>query len=74
MENKTIIVLLLLLMLLMNNNKTNETFPQAGGLQEWTTDQDIDSEEEKDEDAKALAMKAGEEDICVPIGEGENCW
>ncbi len=46
----------------------------GGGLQEWSTDQDIDAESKKDADAKKAAEKAAEEDICVPIGEGENCW
>ena len=46
----------------------------AGGLQEWSTDQDIDAEAKKDADAKAAAKKAAEQDICIPIGEGENCW
>ena len=36
----------------------------TGGLQEWSTDQDLD----------AAAKKAAEQDICIPIGEGENCW
>ena len=45
-----------------------------GGLQEWSTDQDIDAEAKKDADAKKAADKAAEQDICVPIGEGENCW
>ena len=45
-----------------------------GGLQEWSTDQDIDAEAKKDADAKAAAKKAAEQDICIPIGEGENCW
>ena len=46
----------------------------AGGMQEWSTDQDIDAEAKKDADAKKAAEKAAEEDLCVPIGEGENCW
>ena len=45
-----------------------------GGLKEWTTDQDIDEEPTLDEAAKKAAEKAAEEDVCVPIGEGENCW
>ena len=45
-----------------------------GGLQEWSTDQDIDAEAKKDADAKAAVKKAAEQDICIPIGEGENCW
>ena len=51
-----------------------DTNPMGGGLQEWSTDQDIDAESKKDADAKKAAEKAAEEDICVPIGEGENCW
>ena len=46
----------------------------AGGLKEWNTDQDLDEESILDADAAALKKKAEQEDICVPIGEGENCW
>tara|TARA_B100002019_G_C20845507_1_gene392033 strand:+ start:118 stop:348 length:231 start_codon:yes stop_codon:yes gene_type:complete len=46
----------------------------AGGLKEWNTDQAIDEESVLDADAAALKKKAEQEDICVPIGEGENCW
>ena len=46
----------------------------CGGMQEWTVDDDIDSFIENDEKAKKLAEKAADEDICVPIGEGDNCW
>jgi multisubunit Na+/H+ antiporter MnhG subunit len=46
----------------------------AGGLQEWSTDQAVDEESIPDSDAKALKKKAIAEDVCVPIGEGENCW
>ena len=45
-----------------------------GGLKEWSTDQAIDAESKLDKKAKAAAKKAKEEDICIPIGEGENCW
>ena len=55
-------------------NALADTNPMGGGLQEWSTDQDIDAESKKDADAKKAAEKAAEEDICVPIGEGENCW
>ena len=51
-----------------------ETNPMGGGLQEWDTTQPLDAEAEKDADAKKAAEKAAEEDVCVPIGEGENCW
>ena len=46
----------------------------AGGLKEWTTDQGVDEESVMDSDAAALMKKAEQEDVCVPIGEGENCW
>ena len=46
----------------------------TGGMQEWSTDQDIDAEAKKDADAKKAAEKAAQEDLGVPIGEGENCW
>ena len=45
-----------------------------GGLKEWNTDQGVDEKSTLDQDAEALQKKAEEEDICVPIGEGENCW
>ncbi len=45
-----------------------------GGLKEWTTDQDIDAESELDESAKKAKKKAKKNNVCVPIGEGENCW
>ena len=46
----------------------------AGGLKEWNTDQDLNEESVLDADAAALKKKAEQEDVCVPIGEGENCW
>ena len=45
-----------------------------GGLKEWTTDQDIDEEPTLDEAAKKAAEKAKKANVCIPIGEGENCW
>ena len=46
----------------------------VGGLKEWNTDQGLDEESVLDADAAALKEKAEQEDVCVPIGEGENCW
>ena len=45
-----------------------------GGLTEWSTDQDIDADSKPDEDAKKAKEKAKRSNICIPIGEGENCW
>ena len=45
-----------------------------GGLKEWTTDQDVNEDGKLDKAAKKAAAKAKKADICIPIGEGENCW
>tara|TARA_Y100000994_G_scaffold243018_1_gene240745 strand:+ start:1824 stop:2051 length:228 start_codon:yes stop_codon:yes gene_type:complete len=45
-----------------------------GGLKEWNTDMDVDADFILDEKAQELADKAQKSDICIPIGEGENCW
>ncbi len=45
-----------------------------GGLKEWNTDMTLDADFILDEEAQRLADKAKKESICVPIGEGENCW
>ena len=47
---------------------------KLGGLKEWTTDQEIDAESTLDEEAKKAAKKAKKNNVCIPIGEGENCW
>ena len=45
-----------------------------GGLKEWTTDQEADEDGKLDEAAKKAADKAKKSNVCIPIGEGENCW
>ena len=45
-----------------------------GGLKEWNTDMSIDAEFILDEEAQRLADEAAKASVCVPIGEGENCW
>ena len=45
-----------------------------GGLKEWTTDQEADEDGKLDEAAQKAADKAKKADVCIPIGEGENCW
>ncbi len=47
---------------------------KMGGLKEWTTDQEIDEDGVLDEASKKAAKKAKKENICIPVGEGENCW
>ena len=45
-----------------------------GGLKEWNTDMPLDADFKLDPRAKELADEAAKSSICVPIGEGENCW
>ena len=45
-----------------------------GGLKEWNTDMDIDADFVLDSEAQKLADKAAKSSMCIPIGEGENCW
>ena len=51
-----------------------EKHSDMGGLKEWTTDQESDEDGKLDEAAKKAAKKAKKADVCIPIGEGENCW
>ena len=45
-----------------------------GGLKEWNTDMALDADFILDEEAQKLADEAAKASVCVPIGEGENCW
>ena len=45
-----------------------------GGLKEWNTDMAVDADFLLDEDAKKIAEEAAASSMCIPIGEGENCW
>ncbi len=45
-----------------------------GGLKEWNTDMPIEADFILDEEAQKLADEAAKASVCVPIGEGENCW
>ena len=45
-----------------------------GGLKEWNTDMPLDADFKLDARAKELADEAKESSVCIPIGEGENCW
>jgi len=59
---------------------TSETNPlkagenDLGGLKEWNTDMPIEADFILDEQAQKLADEAAKASVCVPIGEGENCW
>ena len=45
-----------------------------GGLKEWDTDMPLDADFKLDARAQELADEAAESSVCIPIGEGENCW
>ncbi len=45
-----------------------------GGLKEWNTDMPINADFKLDAKAQELADKAKTSSVCIPIGEGENCW
>ena len=45
-----------------------------GGLKEWNTDMSIDADFILDKDAQKIADEAAKSSVCIPIGEGENCW
>tara|TARA_B100000989_G_C19466442_1_gene438536 strand:+ start:139 stop:378 length:240 start_codon:yes stop_codon:yes gene_type:complete len=45
-----------------------------GGLKEWNTDMPVNADFILDEEAQKLADEASKSSVCIPIGEGENCW
>ena len=81
MDKKTPIAIFMAASAILASNALDPNLVKAGeqkgffgGLKEWTTDQEINEEGKLDEAAKAAKKKAEEEDLCIPIGEGENCW
>ena len=54
------------------NIKASEN--DLGGLKEWNTDMPLNADFKLDARAQELADEAEESSVCVPIGEGENCW
>ena len=47
---------------------------ELGGLKEWNTDMPLEADFKLDAKAQKLADEAAESSVCIPIGEGENCW
>ena len=45
-----------------------------GGLKEWNTDMPLEADFILDDEAQKLADEAAKSSMCIPIGEGENCW
>ena len=54
------------------NLKASEN--DLGGLKEWNTDMPLDADFKLDAKAQELADEAAKSSVCIPIGEGENCW
>ena len=56
------------------SSSANTEEQDLGGLKEWNTDMSIDADFVLDKDAQKLADEAAKSSVCIPIGEGENCW
>ncbi len=79
MNKKTSISLFLaatsaLAMTATQNSSIKAGESDLGGLKEWNTDMAIDADFILDKEAQRLADEAAKASVCVPIGEGENCW
>ena len=57
-----------------NNSSLKADENNLGGLKEWTTDMPIEADFVLDEEAQKIADEAAKSSVCIPIGEGENCW
>ena len=57
-----------------NNTSLKADESKLGGLKEWNTDMSIDADFILDEEAQKIADEAAKSSVCIPIGEGENCW
>jgi len=57
-----------------DTNTLNAGENDLGGLKEWNTDMPLEADFILDDEAQKLADEAKNSNLCVPIGEGENCW
>ena len=55
-------------------NNLNAGENDLGGLKEWNTDMPLEADFVLDSDAQKIADEAAKSSMCIPIGEGENCW
>ncbi|KGF86539.1 hypothetical protein [Prochlorococcus marinus] len=79
MQNKSSIAIFLaatsaLAISSLENTNLKAAENDLGGLKEWNTDMPLDADYKLDARAQELADEAKESSICIPIGEGENCW
>ena len=58
----------------LENTNLKAAENDLGGLKEWNTDMPLDADYKLDARAQELADEAKESSVCIPIGEGENCW
>ena len=56
------------------SSSVNSGENDMGGLKEWNTDMEINADFILDKEAQDLADEAAKSSMCIPIGEGENCW
>ena len=77
-KNSSIAIFLAATSLLAITNTDSNTLKaeenDLGGLKEWNTDMSIEADFILDKDAQKLADEASKSSMCIPIGEGENCW
>ena len=57
-----------------NNSSLKADENNLGWLKEWNTDMPIEADFILDKEAQKLADEAAKSSVCIPIGEGENCW
>ena len=57
-----------------NGMSTKAGENDLGGLKEWNTDMPVNADFILDDDAQKIADEAAKSSMCIPIGEGENCW
>ena len=79
MQNKSSIAIFLaatsaLAISSLENTNLKAAENDLGGLKEWNTDMPLDADFILDARAQELADEAKESSVCIPIGEGENCW
>ena len=55
-------------------NPLNAGENDLGGLKEWNTDMPVNADFILDAEAQKIADEAAKSSMCIPIGEGENCW
>ena len=57
-----------------NNSSLKADENNFGGLKDWNTDMPFEADFVLDKEAQKLADEAAKSSVCIPIGEGENCW